>query len=375
MRVVFDYQIFALQQTGGISRYFLDLARSLARFCPEIEPAVVAPFHVSPMLEEEQRGGTVPVHGRRVPVFPGKHRVLPRLNSLVSEKILYRLRPDILHATYYHPRIPEWDGPRILTVYDMIHERFPHLFTGVDREVPRWKREAVARADHLIAISRCTRDDLVEMLDVEPEKITVISLAPSLKAPEGGGEKRVPCRERPYLLYVGLRGGVKNFATLLAAFSSSPVLRKDFDLVCVGGGPFTDDELRGIREQGVERRVTQVEADDAQLARLYEGASLFVYPSLYEGFGLPLLEAMRCGCPVACSGTSSMPEVAGEAALFFDPTDSGEMRVTLERIVTSPSLADELRARGRRREKEFGWEECARLTAAVYERCVREQSR
>lgn len=368
MQIVFDYQIFVLQQEGGISRYFLELSQRLPRLFDDIEATVVAPYFISPLLENAQKSGQVKVIGRKIPSFPGRHRFLPVINCYASRSGLQALQPDLLHETYYFGRTVSYACPRILTVYDMIHERFPEHFGGPDRHVPGRKAQAVSRADHVIAISNRTRDDLIELLNVSPEKITVIPLASALAKPQPSEDNIND--GRPYLLYVGARGRVKNFTTLLIAYSQSSVLRSGFDLICVGGGEFSSQEKKTLRDAGLMEKVRQLEADDALLAALYAHAALFVYPSLYEGFGLPLLEAMRCGCPVACSNTGSMPEIAGDGALFFDPDAPEEMQSVLESIVLSEYLADTLRMRGYAQERKFSWEKCVRQTAGLYKLVV-----
>ncbi|MBU0944948.1 MAG: glycosyltransferase family 4 protein [Proteobacteria bacterium] len=360
MHIVYDYQIFALQRVGGISRYFVELARRLPACSPGIETTVLAPVHVNQYLASN------PVHtiGWKVPCFPGKHRILPAINGIVSRTLLKLQHPDILHETYYSATAQSSHVPHILSVYDMIHERFPNRFQGPDLHIPQLKAKAVARADHVIAISKSTRADLIKYLHVSPEKITVIPLATSFEKPEK--KKGAVVWQRPYLLYVGLRGGVKNFHTLLLAFAHSPLLSSEFDLLCVGGGAFTPEEVRTLQDSGVGWRIKHLDADDSQLAALYSQAALFVYPSLYEGFGLPLLEAMRCGCPVACSDTSSMPEIAGDAAIYFDPAAEEELRCAMESIVQSTELVTALRVRGYERAKLFSWDSCVSQTLELY---------
>lgn len=360
MHICYDYQIFALQAVGGISRYFVELARRLPACSAEIKTTVLAPLHVNEYLDSS------PVHkiGWKVPCFPGKHRILPIINRIASRSILKAQAPDILHETYYSATAQSSHIPHILSVYDMIHERFPGQFQGPDLHIPQLKAKAVARADHVIAISNNTRDDLITYLNVSPEKITVIPLAASFERPEK--KMDITVCERPYLLYVGLREGVKNFQTFLSAFAHSPLLSVEFDLLCVGGGEFSFEELRSLQELGVGARVRHLHADDSLLASLYSQAALFVYPSLYEGFGLPLLEAMRCGCPVACSNSSSMPEIAGDAASYFDPSDEEEMRVVMESTLQSKDILSSLRARGYERGKLFSWNKCVSQTLELY---------
>jgi len=360
MQILYDYQIFALQKMGGISRYFVELARRLPDCAAGIETTVLAPFHINEYLAHSP----VQKVGRLIPSFPGKHRVLPVLNRMAGRRFLQNQAPDILHETYYSTIAQTTSAPRFLTVMDMIHERFPDQFHGVDRKIPVLKAKAVARADHVIAISKSTRDDLIHYLNIPPEKITVISLAPSFDKIDGATDAKQ--WERPYLLYVGLRGGVKNFQRFFTAFSHSKVLRSEFDVVCVGGGDFTREEKYSFKELGVRERVRHLQADDTSLAALYAQATLFVYPSLYEGFGLPIVEAMHCGCPVVCSNTSSMPEIAGDAACYFDPVDEDELGAVMESVALSQEVADSLRVRGYKREKMFSWDTCVRQTAALY---------
>jgi glycosyltransferase involved in cell wall biosynthesis len=359
MHVYYDYQIFALQNVGGISRYFVELAGRLPRCSSATQATVLAPIHIN----EHLAASAVHTLGKKFIEFPGKHHVLSRLNRLASCVWLEKLQPDIFHETYYSEHLQKVKAPRVLTVCDMIHERFPEQFFGPDRRVPHQKAAAVARADHIIAISHNTRSDLMRCLDVPKEKITVIPLASSLGATSPIVS---PGHPRPYILYVGLRQGVKNFCTLLNAYSRSKLLQKDFDLICAGGGSFTPEELRHIHDAGLYDHVRHITVDDALLESLYTHATLFVYPSLYEGFGLPLLEAMRCGCPVISSSSSSMPEIGGDAALYFDPNDPEELRVIIESVASSDTHREDMREHGYTREKLFSWDVCAEKTANLY---------
>ncbi len=171
----------------------------------------------------------------------------------------------------------------------------------------------------------------------------------------------------PYFLYVGQRSGYKNFARLLNAYASLPRIRNEFDLISFGTNAFTPQEKEAIHSLGLDpMRVRHLSGDDASLAYLYRKATAFVYPSLYEGFGLPPLEAMSLGCPVLCSNTSSMPEVVGDAGLFFDPLDSEAIRQAMESVASSLELRRDLISRGTQRVKSFSYDRCAAETLAVY---------
>jgi glycosyltransferase involved in cell wall biosynthesis len=229
----------------------------------------------------------------------------------------------------------------------------------------RARRQAERQADHVICVSENTRKDLLDLLDVSADKVSVVHHGCSLRT--GNGLHSETARDRePYLLHVGLRSRYKNFRRLLEVYAGSKRLRSDFKLICFGGPPFTSEEAREMARLGIRDRVTRVAGDDSALRKLYSSAVCFVYPSLYEGFGIPVLEAMSCECPVACSRTSCLPEVAGPAAEYFDPGDCDSMQTAIEAVVYSPDRARELMNCGLVRSAQFSWDECARQTLQVY---------
>ena len=364
-RVLFDSQIFCAQEFGGISRYFASIARSM--WLTELaRPLIVAPVHINEYAEKLPRHLVV---GRRM---SARGKPMARALSLViGGAYQYGYRPDIVHHTYYYP-VP--CAPRsarsVLTVYDMIHEREPNTFSLGD-PIAGWKARAVAKADHIICISEHTRRELIDILDVPEKKVSVTHLGYdvlSVVPPESAAESGKSAAEatQPYLLFVGARGGYKNFAGLLAAYASSPWLRSHFGIRCFGGGPFTPAERDLVARAGLGDRVLQLGGSDAVLASCYRHAALFVYPSRYEGFGIPPLEAMSLDCAVACSNTTSLPEVVGDAAACFDPSDPDAMRDTLERTLGSADALAGLIARGRLRCAQFSWARCARETVKIY---------
>jgi glycosyltransferase involved in cell wall biosynthesis len=227
------------------------------------------------------------------------------------------------------------------------------------------------RADHVLCISENTRRDLIEILHVPEAKVSVTYLSADLDPPT----QSVPSDGAPYFLYVGDRGGYKNFLGLVAAVGASVQLR-DVRIVCFGSDPLTAAEWQAIDRVGIAReRIAHCSGSDAELARKYSGALAFVYPSMYEGFGLPPLEAMACDCPVACSRTSSIPEVVGDAGEYFDPADLDSMRQALENIAGSAELRQRLRLRGREQRRRFSWDRCAAETLALYRRLGAEGER
>ena len=361
MKVLYDAQIFRQQRYGGISRYFCELAPRI-NAAPDARALILAPRHRNAYLRElpsEVRVGWYSPSTSR-PSWP--HKMATRATELLTSAAF---RPDVVHETYYFGtavRAPQ--ARRVLTVYDMIHERFPQRFAAANPDA-RAKRAAAQRADHVICISECTRRDVIDILGLPSSKVTVTHLSSSLRPP--AALPALPATGgRPYLLYVGDRGGYKNFEGLLKALRSSTSLH-DVQLVCYGGGALQADEWARVDALGLPReRITHCGGDDAMLAALYASALCLVYPSLYEGFGLPPLEAMNCGCPVVCSNGGSLPEVTGAACADFDPNDAEAMCQAIESVALSESRRTDLRAQGQVQAQRFSWDRCASETLAVY---------
>ena len=353
-----------LQEYGGISRYVCNLATQLARISG-VETAIIAPLHYNGYLDELP-GGLV--QGWRVPRVPKTARFVCYLSELLARQIMRRFQPDIVHETYYSSVAFAPKGSRrVITVYDMIYERFPSQFSG--GQLTAAKKDAVSRADHVLCISENTRRDLIDISGINADKVSVVYLGydelPVSVTTQHGNASLIG--SGPYLFYVGSRGGYKNFESLLRAFAASPYLKDNFSIICFGGGEFRKEEINLIRECKLSgTQVRQVSGGDDILAQLYQNAVAFVYPSLYEGFGIPPLEAMSLGCPVICSNTSSIPEVVGDAGEYFDPKEPESIRASIEFVLGSPGRRDELVMKGRVRCAMFNWARCANETLAIY---------
>ncbi len=272
---------------------------------------------------------------------------------------------DIAHHTYYWP-LPDTlpVRARVTTIHDMIDDTIVP-----NRRKSSLKQRSVRQADHVICVSEHTRKALVERYDITPEKTSVIHLGKP--APTTASSKTHEENTTPYILYVGERGGYKNFRRLVLAYASSPRINRDFQLVCFGGKPFSSEERNAFATQGLAlKQLRQISGDDVTLHDLYRSASLFVYPSLYEGFGLPPLEAMSLGTPVACSDSTSIPEVVGGAGEYFDPTRTDSIAQALESVLYSATRRQELINLGRKRAERFSWDRCAQETLAIYRTLV-----
>ena len=361
MRIAYDHQIFGWQRYGGISRYAYELASGVSLGGSD-EAMIIAPLYINEYLPHHPP--SLKVVGRKIRFISRGGRILRAINAPLASGKIREFDPDIVHETYYSRfRTAGKRAKIVLTVFDMVHEKFSGQYSRFDPTRAE-KAAAVRRADHIVCISRNTQRDLVDILSVPVEKTSVVYLGSSaLAMPESGGTPR----ERPYLFYVGIRGGYKNFSRMLRAYAQSARLRDSFDVVCFGGGPFTPEEFRLAADLALPAsRLRQVSGNDSAMAGWYARAAAFIYPSVYEGFGIPPLEAMSVGCPVICSNSSSMPEVVGDATESFDPLDEEQMKNAIENVVFSDSRRQELIARGRERCAMFSWRRCSEQTLDIY---------
>ena len=357
MRIIYDGAIYQEQGAGGINRYFANLIRRLP---PDFEPHLTtcrAPAVTDPSHQQ--------LHNHRF------RRFRPRRFSLRLEKVFFgraqdSITFDLAHPTYYtllsQREISDYRCPVVVTVWDMIHELFPEL--DPSGHVAQQKRRAVEAADAVLCISENTKRDLLARHRIAEDKILVTPLASDLDESLLKGDERGP--SRPYFLYVGARAGYKNFDGLLLAFASATNLAPDV-VLCAVGSPFSRDEAKRIAELGLTGRVEGYgHASDRQLAALYRHCVALVYPSLYEGFGIPPLEAMQCGTPVVASNRSSILEVVGDAGILFDPSRGDQLTDILVGLVRDPASREPLIERGYKRARQFSWEKTARQTIEVY---------
>ncbi len=345
----------------GIERYVLRLAEGLAT----LAPGRLTLFH---------RGG----HG-----FYGDkdHVTLPR--SLLPKQLTYPLRfrgrsLDVVHDTYHFPPFLSPAGyAKVMTIADLtpvllkthkLRNRLTHRFL-----MPLLAR----RADHVITLSEHTRRDVLRLLRLRPEKVTAVLLAAEDSFRPAPPDDVCALRTRydlggRFLLHVGTIEPRKNIPRLVSAFAAVAREIEDVDLVLAGPSGWGNQDLAALaRERGLEGRVRflgRVPEDD--LPGLYSAATAFVYPSLYEGFGLPPLEAMGCGCPVVTSNVSSLPEVVGNAALLVDPSSEQDIASALRAVLDDDCLRGSLRARGLERAKLFSWRRCAEETMEVYKHVI-----
>lgn len=364
MKILFDHQIYTNQNYGGISRYFYELAKGLTSLGNDCHNSIY-------FSENEFTRDTQFFHTREfLPFsFRGRGSVKEYLNKFVSEQTLKKGAYDIFHPTYYDPYFLKnnlTSRPFVITFHDLIHEKFaaryPDVLTGID-EVIANRKIVLQKAACIIAVSNCTKRDVMEYYGVDGDRIHVTHLASSMTA-NGPARGSV---YGDYILYVGKRPAYKNFSGFIEAVQPLLQREKSLKVVCAGGGSFTHEETAHLNKLGIEKQVVQVAIDDAHLATLYSNALFFVFPSLYEGFGIPVLEAFNVGCPAILSNVSSLPEVGGDAALYFDPANSEDILRKCEMFFYDPELRAAYREKGSRRAKDFSWERTVAQTLEVYQ--------
>jgi len=284
---------------------------------------------------------------------------------------------SLFHATE-HLLMPLWGVPTVLTIHDLIPQLLPEHHKPLNRWYLNWTMPLYCRrADHIIAVSEATRQDLLATYRLLPEKVTVIheAASPRFRPQTESAHARVRGMyglPEEYLLYVGTIEPRKNLERLLEAWTPLHRSGECPPLVIVGKRGWLSDSFYAALEASPAREdiILTGYVQDGDLPVIYSAATAFVWPSLYEGFGLPPLEAMACGTPVVCADASSMPEVVGDAALLFDPLDVEATRSTIRRLAMDRVLRDELRQRGLVQAAKFSWSRAARETLAVYGRLL-----
>ncbi len=364
MKVFFDYHAFSLQKYGGISRYFVELNRE---FCQsKIESKIIAPIHKNYYLKNSKFNFKTNIYLNRYPRFTNK--LISNYNFFLTNLMIKYYNPNIIHQTYYANKslfINKKKTKNVLTVYDLIHEIFYNDF-GFEKKY-RPKQYSLDNSDHVICISNKTKLDLMNIYKIPEEKITVVHLGyTKLK-----NLKKEDIINEPYLLFVGSRKRYKNFNNFIRGYSLSTSLKKDFKLVCFGGEKFDAKEFKILKEFGADiNQIIHISGDDQVLSNLYENAQAFIFPSLYEGFGLPIIEAMSYHCPVLLSSIDVFKEIAENSACYFEPNSPESIKDAIEKLVYSESKKNDLKNKGFELIKKFTWESCSKKTLKIYNKII-----
>ncbi len=392
MKILFDHQTFDLQNFGGISRYFYEL---IAEFDKDVHIEWELSIRYSNNLYLKElpsfNGRLLPKTDRAEAIkkflwgkaFRGKERLYnirskfisqnatdhSEQNKLLSIEKLKEGNFDIFHPTYYDDYFVDHIGnkPYVLTVYDLIHQIFPEYFLYDAKDK---NKKMFDKASKIIAISENTKADLVNIFDVEESKVVVTHLANSLQKSDGiaQGDFRKNLPEK-YLLYNGNRELYKNFLFFSQVFAVIAKKEKDLQVVCTGP-PFNQDERYFFEKLGIANRMHHAYINDVELACLYNNALAFIFPTMYEGFGLPVLEAFHLGCPVLVSNTSSIREIGGDAVIYFEPKNAVSIIAAIHKILHDPKLRQDLINKGYEQVKRFSWTKTASETKKVYQQVI-----
>lgn len=355
MKILFDHQIFCLQQYGGVSRYYMELAYELNRN-KDISIDIPVLFSKNQYLTDLKHNKCYDI----------KNKWIDRLIKLINRAYtIWRLsieKYDIIHPTWHAPYIiPFSKGKLVITIHDMIHE----IYGPNNSKDIKNKKRYIYNSDAIIAISQNTKNDILRFYpDISPNKIKVIYHGTNY-LPHGKEPKIVSVPDK-YILFVGKREGYKNAEILIKVVYDIIQEKKDIVLFMAGGGAFKKEETNLINTLRVGKYIVQADVSDSELSYLYRHAICFVYPSKYEGFGFPILEAFNNECPVISSKASCLPEVGGEAALYFDPDDRKELYLQITALIDNEELRNKYILRGKERAKFFSWEKTAEQTLDLY---------
>lgn len=357
-RILYDPQMFDMQNYGGISRYFANLIEGInktKKFKAELPLVYSTNYYVRnfPQLLNNWLG-------KKLLKKAYKRK---RWNLYLASYKVRRTNFDILHATYYNPYLlKDLKKPLVLTVHDMIHENFSHLFENAEKAISD-KKTMIEAADLIIAISAYTKQEILRYYPDLAAKIRVVYHG----LPEIEIFASTDILPKRFLLYVGDRyAQYKNFRPLINAISRTLSEQEDLYLICAGGGEFNPEEAEFFERLGISQKTSQISASDSQLIQLFQNALAFMYPSLEEGFGLPILEAFKNGCPVSCSNTSCLPEVGGNAVSYFSPDDPQSIHQTILELISDIMLREKRIQDGYEQLKKFTFEGCLNQTMDCY---------
>lgn len=382
MRILYDYQIFHTQKFGGVSKYFAELIKV---FSSDDETEVLIPFTYTNnhyLLAYSNRFKEPPGINKRKASLLGSKKAYRWANNLFRfdefakqekqvEDYIQKHDYDLFHPTSYNPYFLSLieDKPFVLTIHDMIHEIYPEQFSPKEKS-SQYKAKLASAAKHIIAVSENTKKDIIRILGVDEAKISVIHHGTNPLVTEQL-ERKVDIPLPPnYVLYIGARQPqYKNFDFFVRAMV--PVFRKmkDLFLVCTGA-PFLKGEIEMFKKAGIADKIQHIFVNEEDMPIVYKNSLLFVYPSLYEGFGIPILEAFQAECPVLLSNASCFPEVGDDAVFYFNPDDVTDLSEKIYTIINDFNIRQQLICKGKERIKMFTWEKTATQTMAVYKSSV-----
>lgn len=382
MKILFDHQAFVMQTHGGVTRCFAELYKHLPSKCRarfsvlESDNAYLSEMGIGHPVGYSYQHFIMPFHWPyKGKMFTAYNRLIGRgrdyhrdyklYNKAESIRLLKKGNYDVFHPTFFDDYFLPYLNrkPFVLTIHDMIPELFPQYFHRDDFQIEK-KKILAPLASAVIVVSENTKRDVIKILNVPEEKVHVIYHGCSFPKTS----KSIPLFDKPYLLYVGDRYGYKNFE--LFAKHIEPVLKRHQELLVVcTGKSFTGEESKNLEHLNLKGRfIHHWISNNNDFYSLYHNAVCFVYPSAYEGFGIPILEAYQADCPVLLNRASCFPEIAGDAAVYFEITNNhSNLSEQFEKLYTmTKSERELLLERQRNRLKRYSWEKSSMKLAEVY---------
>lgn len=353
MKVLYDYQGF-MQHHGGVSRYHIELIKNLRNLGVECD----VPFLLSGNVYLDEVNIC---HANPFSFMKSKLQLkgMKWVNQKIDLHFLNSGKFDVFHPTFLNPYYigHTKDKPVVQTMHDFIHEKTDRADSAVVR---KRRKKVLEQANAIICISNETKNDLLEFYNVPENKVKVIY--------HGTNQDIISCTSKPifdfpYLLYIGNRNGYKNFNRFINAFVK---ITKDIHLVCTGI-PFNSEELQTLFQLGISERVHQKFVSEEEMKNLLCNAVAFIYPSMMEGFGLPILEAFRTQCPCIISDIPCFREVADNGAIYFEPHSVDDIYDKINKTIQNAGILQNLKQKGVERLKLFTWEKTARETLELYE--------
>lgn len=359
MKILFDHQIFASQKYGGVSKYFAELLYNLPEGSWDL-PSFLSNNEYVYELGLIRKRPFLPRYE-----FRGKGRMMAELGKPHSIMKIKAGKYDVFHQTNYDDYCIKYlaNKPMVTTYHDV------NFLTeqNYNKRMDRLQHTSLKRADKIVAISENTKKDIQNFFDVDEKRIKVIYHGVDRFTIPSSLEDRV--FPYPYILFVGNRHLFKNFATFIEAFGNIAPKYKEIHVVCTKSD-FTVNEKEKFHQLGITDKMHVIKADEMTLARLYRDAVFFIFPSKYEGFGMPILEAFSRQCPVALSNTSCFPEIAMDAGAYFDPNDVDSIAETMIHLLDDSDYRELLKNRGNDRVACFSWEKCAKEHYDLYSSLV-----
>jgi len=372
LKILIDDEIFLYQRFGGVSRIFTEIIKSV-KSNKDYDLNFSCLYSENEYLQNESFV-KLPAYLENYN-FPLKGKIIRGITKAISHpKVIGAIKNnsiDLFHPTFYSDYyLKELNAnPNIkfvFTVHDLIHELSEN--NKHYSQIADIKRRNLLRANHIIVVSENTKKDLLKFYPfVDEKKVSVNYLSQSLPATE----ELIDDLPDKYILFVGVRDGYKNFEVLANAFSKIKDKYPGISLFCTGSAGFSSSEKSKFTELGIQNLVIHKKLTDAQLKYAYRKAKMFVFPSKYEGFGMPILEAFYSKTPVILSNSSCLPEIGAEAALYFNPTNEQELQAQIETILNNESLRKELTEKGLQRVKIFSWQKHVEETLRIYEMLIK----